>query len=178
DHDFFFLYNCKTCEKKTLITFHPFERLCSLHFKQDCFISCQARVTLKPDAVPTIFYPHCHVKAKVRHTRVSKNTTVNRGAYTLSNSPSPLKRKVSFVQSHLRSCKKKLKLQGQRVRRLKQKVNLFVIALIVFCLILKQSVLDTAAFLQTQALQRHHSLPSNPMWRKEGKMVRRLFVLL
>uniref|UniRef100_A0A8C9YT68 THAP domain-containing protein 1 n=1 Tax=Sander lucioperca TaxID=283035 RepID=A0A8C9YT68_SANLU len=57
---------------------NKYSRLFSLHFKQDCFISCQARVTLKPDAVPTIFYPHFHVKAKVRHTRVSKNTTVSK----------------------------------------------------------------------------------------------------
>ncbi|XP_056092638.1 THAP domain-containing protein 1-like [Rhinichthys klamathensis goyatoka] len=53
-------------------------RLCSLHFTPDCIITAQERNRLKPDAVPTIFYPHCQVKVEVRHTRVrvSKNTTV------------------------------------------------------------------------------------------------------
>uniref|UniRef100_A0A8C1TJJ5 THAP domain-containing protein 1 n=1 Tax=Cyprinus carpio TaxID=7962 RepID=A0A8C1TJJ5_CYPCA len=109
-----------------------YSRLCSLHFTQDCFIPVQGRNTLKADAVPTIFYPHCQAKVKVRHTRVSKNTSVascshshsaDHGAYTLKKSHSPLKRKVSFGQSSLRPYKKKLKLQTQRVRRLKQKVK-------------------------------------------------------
>ncbi|XP_034745004.1 THAP domain-containing protein 1-like [Etheostoma cragini] len=53
-------------------------RLCCLHFTQDCFIHGYGRVTLKPDAVPTIFYPHYHVKVRVRRNRVSKNTTVSK----------------------------------------------------------------------------------------------------
>ncbi|XP_031147422.1 THAP domain-containing protein 2-like [Sander lucioperca] len=143
-------------------------RLCSIHFTQDSFIVGRERVTLKPDAVPTIFYPHLHIKAKVRRSRVSKNTTVRKtdpatqarrrrnvshdhdyigcapsepqtvavnvascsrshsadhGAYSLKNSPSPLKRKMPLVQSKLLSCKKKMKLQDQTVRRLKEKVK-------------------------------------------------------
>ncbi|XP_039519207.1 THAP domain-containing protein 1-like isoform X1 [Pimephales promelas] len=147
---------------------NKYSRLCSLHFTPDCIITDMERNRLKPDAVPTIFYPHCQVKVEVRHTRVSvsENTTVreddfdtkvdirrnfsldhdynsgthyepqtaeigeagsshsaDHGAYTLKDSLSPLKRKLSDAESCLLSCKKQLKLQEQRVRRLKQKVK-------------------------------------------------------
>uniref|UniRef100_A0A8C9Y0F3 THAP-type domain-containing protein n=1 Tax=Sander lucioperca TaxID=283035 RepID=A0A8C9Y0F3_SANLU len=162
-------------------------------------------------AVPTIFYPHCHVKAKTDsdtqgtvntgksvmtmitsvalaqtvQMSVASCTSTDHGAYTLKNSPSPLKRKVSFVQSCLRSCKKKLKLQDQRVRRLKQKVK----SLSSVVTDLKEKLLVSTNC--GDVLVQQHSCrprlyrgiircPPIPCGgrKEEGKMVRRLFVLL
>uniref|UniRef100_A0A8C2JQD0 THAP-type domain-containing protein n=1 Tax=Cyprinus carpio TaxID=7962 RepID=A0A8C2JQD0_CYPCA len=112
------------CQEKELDT-NKRSRLCSLHFTQDRFIPVQGGNTLKPDAVPTIFYPHCQVKVKVRHTKVSKNTMVSK---TDSDTQAGKHRNISHDHDYI-SCThskpqtKKLKIQDQRLRRLKQKVK-------------------------------------------------------
>ncbi|KAF1371843.1 hypothetical protein PFLUV_G00273570 [Perca fluviatilis] len=153
--------------KRTSWTPTKHSRLCAIHFRQDCFLVFRERIMLKPDAVPTIFYPDLHAKAKVRHTSVSRNATARKtdpatqarrrrnvshdhdyivcapsepqtveanvascerspsadhGGYSLKTSASPLQGKAPLLQSRLLSCKKKMKLQEQTIRRLKQKV--------------------------------------------------------
>lgn len=61
-------------------------RLCSQHFKQDCFIHVGTRVYLTRSAVPTIFYPHCHLQCKVQRTKVSHVTEVSE---TTADTPAP-----------------------------------------------------------------------------------------
>lgn len=57
-------------------------RLCSQHFKPDCFIHVGTRVYLTRSAVPTIFYPH--LQCKVRRTRVTKASKARAQASSLT----------------------------------------------------------------------------------------------
>uniref|UniRef100_A0A3B1ITI6 THAP-type domain-containing protein n=1 Tax=Astyanax mexicanus TaxID=7994 RepID=A0A3B1ITI6_ASTMX len=50
----------------------PHSRLCSHHFKQDCFIQFKTRVCLTSDAVPTVFHRNSRLQAMAKYSRRKK----------------------------------------------------------------------------------------------------------
>uniref|UniRef100_UPI0035900B30 THAP domain-containing protein 1-like n=1 Tax=Myxine glutinosa TaxID=7769 RepID=UPI0035900B30 len=123
--------------------------LCSAHFTEDCFDRTGQTVRLRPSATPTIFAFPEHLQKSAPTARkppMTRQPTEEKGkipppscshpdspvqpntkhsgshqehTYATIESPRKLKRKLDATVEQLQKCRKKLKIEQQKSRRLK-----------------------------------------------------------
>uniref|UniRef100_A0A8C6SQF9 THAP-type domain-containing protein n=1 Tax=Neogobius melanostomus TaxID=47308 RepID=A0A8C6SQF9_9GOBI len=120
----------------TLFSFMNFpnknSRLCGSHFAEECFVITGGKKHLRLTAVPTIFDFSLKGKRMTAQEKPGNDaniqpTTSKEHNYTVSRSPKSIKRQMETqlisVEEKLDHCRKKLKTEQLKTRRLKKQVN-------------------------------------------------------